>query len=34
METLEELQSNYLVRNYDGDDIDIDIDDIDLSDMM
>lgn len=33
MKTLEELQSN-LVRNYDGDDIDIDIDDIDLSDMM
>lgn len=33
MKTLEKLQSN-LVRNYDGDDIDIDIDDIDLSDMM
>lgn len=33
MKTLEELQSN-LVRNYGDDDIDIDIDDIDLSDMM
>lgn len=30
---MDKLQKDYLVRNYD-DDIDIDIDDIDLSDMM